>query len=340
MNQKVLFKMDLNGHEVIVILQNPNFLAQLITEGMKLAMDNFLNHQWVNNVMNPLAPAVAPLIYHNIQHLWGMPSHFNPILNPTINQNLSFFSPIKSIQENPMFFPWIRQNPPMTVPSQNPTPSEPPLENISMGTNEVPYMLSFTEIADLREVALMLSPEMEDKKYIFKCPPTLKKCSIDIRPPINRWAAKLAVMVTPTIRTMPLVGQDQEMPSIYQFIMNTNPTLITWNIQVANNVAFRRNMKDLLITHTPCILALLEIKMESHEFLKNDYNFTGMVESPAGRSGITGMRQTFQELHVMVEVLPNKPPWLMSIIYFNPNLLYRDTLWNNLINIKDNYDGP
>lgn len=41
----------------------------------------------------------------------------------------------------------------------------------------------------------------------------------------------------------------------------------------------------------------------------------------------------------MVEVLLNKPPWLMSIIYANPILLHRDTLLNNLRNIKDNYNG-
>lgn len=53
-------------------------------------------------------------------------------------------------------------------------------------------------------------------------------------------------------------------------------------------------MKDLLNTHTPSNLDLLEIEMENHESIKNDYNFNGMVESPAiGRSwGIVfyGMR--------------------------------------------------
>ncbi|KAK6773714.1 hypothetical protein RDI58_028952 [Solanum bulbocastanum] len=88
--------------------------------------------------------------------------------------------------------------------------------------------------------------------------------------------------------------------NIYPFMMNRNPTLIIWNIRGATNVAFRGNMKDLLNTHTPCILALLETKMESHEFLKNEYNFTGMVESPAtGRSGVSlfyGMRINLRSL--------------------------------------------
>lgn len=82
------------------------------------------------------------------------------------------------------------------------------------------------------------------------------------------------------------VGQDEEMRYIYPFIMNRNPSLIIWNIRGDNNVAFRRYMKDLLNTYTPCILAQLETKTESHELIKNEYNFNGTVESPAtGRSG-------------------------------------------------------
>lgn len=107
-------------------------------------------------------------------------------------------------------------------------------------------------------------------------------------------------------------------------MINRNPTLVIWNVRGANNVAFRRNMFDLINIHTPCILALLE----NHAFIRNEYNFTGMIEAPAfGHFGgivilwhedqvkITSMRQTFQELHAMVEVLPNQTPWLMFIIY-------------------------
>lgn len=168
---------------------------------------------------------------------------------------------------------------------------------------------------------------MEDKKYIFKCPQTLKKFSIDFLSPINSRVAKLAAILTPTMKTEINVDREQDTLNMHPFIMNRNPFLIIWNVHGANNMAFRRNMRDLLNMHTPCMLALLEIKMKNHESLKNDYNFTGMFESLAtGRSSgivllwhedqvrITGVRQTFQELHVMVEVLTNNPTWLMSIV--------------------------
>lgn len=109
-------QMDLNGQEVSIVLQNPNFLAQVITEGMRLATNNFLNHQVVNNIINPLTSEMAPLIYHNMQHMWGMPSHLNLNQNLGTSQNLQFFSPMELSQENPLFFPWIPQNPQMTVP--------------------------------------------------------------------------------------------------------------------------------------------------------------------------------------------------------------------------------
>uniref|UniRef100_M1DER5 Uncharacterized protein n=1 Tax=Solanum tuberosum TaxID=4113 RepID=M1DER5_SOLTU len=52
---------------------------------MKMAMDNYLNHLWINNIMNPLAPAVAPMLHHNMQQHWGLPTHFNPLINPMTN---------------------------------------------------------------------------------------------------------------------------------------------------------------------------------------------------------------------------------------------------------------
>lgn len=36
--------MTINGQEVWIVLQNPNFLAQLTLEGMTLTMGNYINH--------------------------------------------------------------------------------------------------------------------------------------------------------------------------------------------------------------------------------------------------------------------------------------------------------
>lgn len=64
-----LFFMDINRVESMIILQNSNFLAQLITEGMKIAMENFVNQMWMTNVMDPLLPAVTPAFLSTMQAL-------------------------------------------------------------------------------------------------------------------------------------------------------------------------------------------------------------------------------------------------------------------------------
>ncbi|MCD7466565.1 hypothetical protein HAX54_003393 [Datura stramonium] len=87
--------------ETMIILQNQNFLAQLVMEGMKLSMDNFGNHMWMTNVLESLAPRVSPALFHSMKTLWNLPRHFNPhphipntpqvpfcTLHKTINTNL------------------------------------------------------------------------------------------------------------------------------------------------------------------------------------------------------------------------------------------------------------
>lgn len=87
----------MEGREMVIIIQNPNFiiqnpnfLAHLITEGIRLAIDNYTNQIWLNNILNPLAPALAPTnFFHNMQYIWNQPSHFNPIVKP-MRPDLSF----------------------------------------------------------------------------------------------------------------------------------------------------------------------------------------------------------------------------------------------------------
>lgn len=45
-------------------------------------------------------------------------------------------------------------------------------------------------------------------------------------------------------------------------------------------------MCDLIIIHSPTILGLLETKMENPEYIKNEYNFSGLMKVRAtGHSG-------------------------------------------------------
>lgn len=129
--QAVFFNLSINGQEIIFIIQNQNFLAQLITEGIILAMDNYMNHMWMANVLDPLAPAIAPTLFYNMHAQWTLPHHFNLLLNMNQVFNLPFFTPHETINTNPLFFPWqpqqtqAPQTPQMPMQMDNPQPAPP-----------------------------------------------------------------------------------------------------------------------------------------------------------------------------------------------------------------------
>ncbi|XP_070020692.1 uncharacterized protein [Nicotiana sylvestris] len=93
--------------------------------------------------------------------------------------------------------------------------------------------------------------------------------------------------------------------------------------------------------------------MEDHTTLRDDFHFDDMMEVPAqGRAGgivllwvtnmvtVTQFRQSTQELHAMIQVNPNHPPWLFSTIYASTKAVNRRELWENLENVSTSYNVP
>lgn len=128
--------------------------------------------------------------------------------------------------------------------------------------------------------------------------------------------------------------------------------IIFWNVRGANNDDFRRNFMDLVDTHRPCLVALLETRMRAHGPLLNDFNFTEMIEVPAeGQAGgiailydhnlviVNNFTRRGQEIHAMIEVLPFRFSWLLSTIYASTHRRARDIMWKKLINISNCYKG-
>lgn len=50
-------------------------------------------------------------------------------------------------------------------------------------------------------------------------------------------------------------------------------SIVVWNIQGGSNPAFKRNFRELLYQHKPCMVALLETKLASHVGLKDEFGF-------------------------------------------------------------------
>ncbi|XP_060190642.1 uncharacterized protein LOC132619904 [Lycium barbarum] len=236
------------------------------------------------------------------------PPHFNPPVNMNPILELPFYTPPELITANTLLFPWqpipipphappIRfpmapppPSAPMHPPIVIPTPSLQPTEQIQ-STEEVQDTLmgSFTEIATLRMSALMIFPEKEEKKYIHVCPVALTKCSLDLRPTVNKEIAKYAVVLTPTLRSSPFATRDTTVtanPKYTHTSMSNPSSIIVWNIRGGNNPVFKRNFRELIQSHNPCLVVLLETRMTNHSNFRNDYGFDDFLEVPAqGQAG-------------------------------------------------------
>ncbi|KAH0653029.1 hypothetical protein KY289_030707 [Solanum tuberosum] len=133
----------------------------------------------------PLAPAVAPSLFHNMKTQWGLPPHFNPPMNSNSPPQLLFFTPQEAIDNNPLFFPCVPVPLQGHAAQQAGSSQQPPLWQAGSEREEEVLRNSFTEISTLRHVALILFSEKEDKKYIHMCPVALAKCSFDLRSAVN-----------------------------------------------------------------------------------------------------------------------------------------------------------
>lgn len=71
------------------------------------------------------------------------------------------------------------------------------------------------------------------------------------------------------------------LPPPQNFPMNQANTFIIWNIRGGNNDDFRRNFHDMITTHHPCMVTLLETRMTSHGRRMHDIGFSDMIEVPA-----------------------------------------------------------
>ncbi|KAH0705475.1 hypothetical protein KY290_010166 [Solanum tuberosum] len=72
--QPLSFSVVVDGRQVIVLVQNPTFLAQVVSEGMRIAMKTYNNHLWLSTVLQP------PLSF---------PFPRDPLLPPSIMGNAS-----------------------------------------------------------------------------------------------------------------------------------------------------------------------------------------------------------------------------------------------------------
>ncbi|XP_019248392.1 PREDICTED: uncharacterized protein LOC109227649 [Nicotiana attenuata] len=89
-----------------------------------MAMSNYLNHVWMNNILHPLAPSLNLSQAQAIRNQWSLPPHFNPIQSQQVPIDLPFFPPGEINNMNPIFIPWT--TPFDSVALQNNSNMQPP----------------------------------------------------------------------------------------------------------------------------------------------------------------------------------------------------------------------
>ncbi|XP_028106480.1 uncharacterized protein LOC114305569 [Camellia sinensis] len=130
--------------------------------------------------------------------------------------------------------------------------------------------------------------------------------------------------------------------------------LLIWNCRGADNKVFKRTMKELVQTHKPSILVLMETKVELSSlgqfFNKMRFTASSHVDSVGRSGGIWVLwdpfRATVKPLEVNAQFIhakvqrDNFEDWILSAIYASLNRRNRDLLWANLEAIADNMTSP
>lgn len=108
-------------------------------------------------------------------------------------------------------------------------------------------------------------------------PPTLLKCSINIRPSSNTGIRNFVLVLNPTILT---VDHDNQVgPVTNHTTAKIGPmNLIIWNCRGYNGTDFRRNFSSIGRLVQITLVALIETKMQNHQVLLDDFSFTNMIE--------------------------------------------------------------
>ncbi|PHU23004.1 hypothetical protein BC332_08111 [Capsicum chinense] len=116
---------------------------------------------------------------------------------------------------------------------------------------------------------------------------------------------------------------------------------------------FRLNFRELIETHKPALVVLLETHRDNHQSMPYEFHFSNIVAVPAeGQVGgisilwhvnllnVTNVALTHQEIRCIIQVLPSPNKWLFLAIYVFNNASDRLMLWDNLKNVVDSMSGP
>lgn len=131
--------------------------------------------------------------------------------------------------------------------------------------------------------------------------------------------------------------------------------IISWNCKGTLRAAFRSHVRELVRSHDPAILIVMETCIEGNraKAITDDFLFDGAIHTDSigytgglwllwneDRMEITQLANTEQEIHVVVKVRSSNLNWLLSAIYASPRCAEREVLWSNLMKMANLHDMP
>lgn len=226
----------------------------------------------------------------------------------------------------------MNQNPSMVPNVGNPVEEE-MIEQIDLVGESV------VELSNLNEVTVFFFKETQEKRHILVCPRNLYNCAIDIRPPQDPTMCNKAIIPVTSLRrnsTPPRRMMENDHPPTQNVNMLSATNFIIWNIRGENNDDFRRNFRELMGQHRPCMVTLLETRMHKYVTLLNEFGFSKMIEIPAedqavgmvilynhAKVNVPNFIHKNYEIHATIEVCPIRLTWLFSSIYASINSVVR-----------------
>ncbi|KAI8549020.1 hypothetical protein RHMOL_Rhmol07G0318800 [Rhododendron molle] len=143
-------------------------------------------------------------------------------------------------------------------------------------------------------------------------------------------------------------------PSLFNHQSMASFNILIWNCRGAGNNRFKRNFSEMLRSHKPEVVALLETKvtLNSMGMFFNSFGLTASTHvDPSGRVGGIWVlwdptKVTLNMTHIFAQAIratvrkEGFEEWIFSAIYASPNARLRDTLWEDMEDLATSNQLP
>ncbi|KAH0632696.1 hypothetical protein KY284_035482 [Solanum tuberosum] len=318
----LIFNVLMENQVVMVVVQNPTFMDQLVSEGMIIEMVTYHSHLWMSSILHPPFNYQFPIMPFFHIPTWESPMNYQfPIMPffyiPTWESPLNYQFPIMPFFHIPTWeFPPNYQLPIMpffhipTWESSLPNPHQ----ILSLMESQT-FHFVFQNLQDMDPLFhhWMMQGSAQGYPFSPSITPSGSMGSTRSQVPNNIETTSQLPLPLNLVPIQSVNSNTQEIEEALALIRETG-TQIVWNCRGGNGPDFRRNFRSLLDCHKPPLVALLETKMQNHQVLLDDFPFNKMIEVPiVGNSGgivvlwddnlveLDEIAITEQEIHAMIK---------------------------------------